>query len=63
LTGKPEGKRSLGRPRCRCEDIIRMDLREMGWEGMEWILNQWQALVNMVTNLWVPQKAGNFLIR
>jgi hypothetical protein len=31
LLGKAEGKRLLGRPRCRCEDGIRMDLREIGW--------------------------------
>jgi hypothetical protein len=31
LVGKPEGKRSLGRPRRRWEDGIRMDLREIGW--------------------------------
>jgi hypothetical protein len=31
LVGKPEGKRPLGRPGRRCEDGIRMDLREMGW--------------------------------
>jgi hypothetical protein len=32
---KPEGKRSLVRPRCRWEDNIRMDLREIGWEGVD----------------------------
>jgi hypothetical protein len=32
LMGKPEGKRSLGRPRCRGEDNIKMDLQEVGWE-------------------------------
>jgi len=36
FSGKPEGKRSLGRPRHRC-DIVKMDLKEMGWEGMNWI--------------------------
>jgi hypothetical protein len=35
--GKPEGKRPLGRPRRRWEDEIRMDLREIGWGGMDWI--------------------------
>jgi hypothetical protein len=34
--GKPKGKRPLGRPRCRWEDGIRTDLREMGWGGVEW---------------------------
>jgi hypothetical protein len=33
LVGKPEGKRSLGRPRRRWEDGIKMDLREIGWGG------------------------------
>jgi hypothetical protein len=33
LVGKPEGKRTLGRPRLRWEDNIRMDLGEIGWEG------------------------------
>jgi hypothetical protein len=37
LVGKPEGKRPLGRPRRRWEDNIRMDFREMGWGGMDWI--------------------------
>jgi hypothetical protein len=35
--GKPEEKRSLGRPRRKCEDNIKMDLREIGWGGMDWI--------------------------
>jgi hypothetical protein len=34
LVGKPEGKRPLGRPRGRCVDNIKMDLREIGWDGM-----------------------------
>jgi hypothetical protein len=36
LVGNPEGKRPLGRPRCRRVDNIRIDLREIGWDGMEW---------------------------
>jgi hypothetical protein len=49
--GKPGGKRSLGRPRRRWEDNIRMNLREIGWGGMDWIVlaqdrDQWRALVN-----------------
>jgi hypothetical protein len=56
---KPEGKRPLGRPRRRWEDNIKMDLRQIGWGGMDWIRpaqnrDQWSALVNTVTNLWVP---------
>jgi hypothetical protein len=56
LVGKPEGKRPLGRFRCRWEDNIRMDLREIGWGGIGWIDlaqdgDQWRAPVNKVMNL------------
>jgi hypothetical protein len=59
LVGKPEGRRSLGRPRRRWEDNIKMDLREVGWGGMDWInlaqdRDGWRALVNAVMNLRVP---------
>jgi hypothetical protein len=59
LVGKPEGKRPLGRPRCRWVDSFKMDLREMGWVGMDWIdlaqdRDHWRALVNRVLNLRVP---------
>jgi len=37
LVGKPEGKRSLGRPRHRWEDNIGIDFREIGWEGVDWM--------------------------
>jgi hypothetical protein len=37
LVGKPEGKRTLGRPRRRCEDNIRMNLQEVGCGCMNWI--------------------------
>jgi hypothetical protein len=37
LVGRPEGKRPLGRPRCRWEDNIKMDLREIGIDGVNWI--------------------------
>jgi hypothetical protein len=37
LVGKPEGKRPLGRPRRRWMDNIKIDLREIGWDGMDWI--------------------------
>jgi hypothetical protein len=58
LVGKPEGKRPLGRPRSRWVDNIKMDLREIGWDGVDWIdlvrdRDQWRALVNTVMNLWV----------
>ena len=66
LVGKPEGKRPLVRPRHRWEDNIKMDLQEVGCEGMDWIKlaedrDRWQALVNGEMNLWVPYNAGNFL--
>jgi hypothetical protein len=56
LVGIPEGKRPLGRPRCIWEDNIRMDLREIGWEGVDWIhlaqdSDHWWAVVNTVMNL------------
>jgi hypothetical protein len=35
LVGKPEGKRPLGRPRPRWEDIIKMDLGEVGWRDVD----------------------------
>jgi hypothetical protein len=54
LTGKPEGKRPLGRPRRRWEDNIRMDLRKIGWEDVERIhVLQDRALVNSAMNLQV----------
>jgi hypothetical protein len=37
LVGKPEGNKPLGRPRCRRMDNIKIDLREIGWDGMDWI--------------------------
>ena len=54
--GKPEGKRSLGRPRRRWEDNINMGLQEVGCGGMDWIevaqeRDSWRALVNAVMNL------------
>jgi hypothetical protein len=56
LIGKPEGKGPLGRPRSRREDNIRMGLREIGWEVVDWIhldknRDQWRAVVNTVMNL------------
>jgi hypothetical protein len=66
LVGKPESNRPLGRSRRRWEDIIRMDLGEIGWKIVDWIRlaedrNQWRALVNTVMKIMVPQKTGNFL--
>jgi hypothetical protein len=37
MVGKPEGKRPQGRPRRRCVDNIKLDLREIGWDGIDWI--------------------------
>jgi hypothetical protein len=59
LVGRPEGKRPLGRPRHRWEDNIKMDLREIGIGGVNWIQLaqdwvQWWACVNTVMNLRVP---------
>jgi hypothetical protein len=59
LVRKPEGKRPLGRSRRRWVDNIKMDLREIGWDDMDWIdlaqdRDQWRALVNTVMNLRVP---------
>jgi hypothetical protein len=59
VVGEPEGKRPLGRPRRRWVDIIKMGLREIGWDGMDWIdlaqdTDQWMALVNTMMNLRVP---------
>jgi hypothetical protein len=51
LVGKPEGQRPLGRPRRRWKNNIKVDIREIGWGGMDWIdlaqdREQWRALVN-----------------
>ena len=60
MVGKPEGKRALGRPRCRWEDNIKIDLQEVRWwGGMDWndlVQNRdkWQALVIVVMNPQVP---------
>jgi hypothetical protein len=58
FVGRPEGKRAL-RPKCRWEDNIKMDLREIGIDGMNWIrlaqdrVQCW-ALENTVMNFWIP---------
>jgi hypothetical protein len=67
LVGKAERKRPLGRPRCRWEDNIKMNLKEIEWEGMDWMhvaqqWDQWQAFGNTVMNLCVLERVGNFLI-
>jgi hypothetical protein len=57
--GTKEGRRPLGRPRRRWEDNIKMDLREIGFEDVDWIhwaqdRDRWRALVNTVMNLRFP---------
>jgi hypothetical protein len=59
LVERPEGKRPLERPRRRWEDNIKMDLREIGIDGANWIRLaqgrvQWRAFVNTVMNIRVP---------
>jgi hypothetical protein len=59
LEDKHEGRRPLGRPRRRWEDNIKMDLREVGWGGINWInlaqdRDRWRGDVNTVMNLRVP---------
>ena len=53
--GRAEGKSQLGRPRGRWKDNTKIDQREVGWGGMDWIVvdqdkNRWRALVNAVMN-------------
>jgi hypothetical protein len=59
LAEKPEGKRPLGRPRCRWEDNIKIDLQDVRCGGMDWFelaqdMDRWQAVVNTLMNLRVP---------
>jgi hypothetical protein len=59
LVGKPRGNRPSGRPRCRWEDNIKMDLQEVGCWGIDLIelaqdRDRWRALVNAVMDLLVP---------
>jgi hypothetical protein len=59
LVGKPEGNRPLGRPRRTWMDNIKTDLREIEWDGMDWIYvaqdrDQRKALVSAVMNFRVP---------
>jgi hypothetical protein len=59
LDGRPKGKRPLGKPRCRWEDNIKIDLREIEIDRVSWIQLaldrvQWLAFVSMVMNLQAP---------
>ena len=63
LVGKPEGMRPLGRPRRRWEDIIKMDLHEVGGSCGDWMelaqdRDRWRALVSTVRNHRVPKMRG-----
>jgi len=65
LVGKPKGKRPVGKSRRRWEDNIKIDLKELGCVGMDWIelvqdRDRWPALVNAVMNLGVPLNSANF---
>jgi hypothetical protein len=62
LVKNAEGKRPFGRPRRRWQDDIRMDRREIGWEGVEWMhlaedYDQWRAVLNFRFYM----KGGEFL--
>jgi hypothetical protein len=59
LVGEPEGERPFGKPGSRWKDNIRVDLREIGWETVNWVhlaqdKDKWWAVVNTVMNLRVP---------
>ena len=59
LTGKPTGKRPVGRPRRRWEDIIRVDLKEIGFDTRNWVdsaqdRDYWRVFVNAANNFRVP---------
>jgi hypothetical protein len=65
VVGKSEGKRPLGRPRRRWEDIIKMDLQEVGGSYGDWMelaqdRDRWRALMSTVRNLRVPKMRGIF---
>jgi hypothetical protein len=59
LVERPEGGRQIGRPGHRWGDTIKMDLKEVGWGGMDWIAaaqdrDRWCVLVNTVMGFRVP---------
>jgi hypothetical protein len=65
LVGRPEGKKPLGRPRRRWEDNIKMDLREIGIDGVNWIQLaqdrvQWCSCVDTVMTFGFHKKARYF---
>jgi hypothetical protein len=61
LLEKRERKRLLGKPSLRWKDDIRMDIREIGWEDVDWMhlahdWDQWRAVVNTTMNLRIHKK-------
>jgi hypothetical protein len=61
--GKPEGKRPLGRPRYRWVDNIKIDLREIGWDDIDWIdlaqdRDQWRGVLEKL-HIWRLLKKGS----
>jgi hypothetical protein len=63
---KPEGKSTLGKPRYRLEDNIKIGPNGMRWSGMEYVnlsqdSDQWRALLNTIVHFVVPQNIGKFL--
>jgi len=67
LVGKPEGKRPLGRPKLRWEDNIKINLKEVGYGGMDWLelaqdKDRWRVIVNALMNFRGSTKFGEFLL-
>jgi hypothetical protein len=65
LVKKPEGRGPLGRPRLKWIDNINIDLREIGWDGMDWIdlahdRDRWRASVNEVMKFLSRCTIGGF---
>jgi hypothetical protein len=65
LVGKPEAQKPLGRPRRRWLENIKIDLKEIEWDSMDWINlahdgDQWRALVNTVMTFWFHVMLGSF---
>jgi hypothetical protein len=66
LVGNLEGNRQPGRAKSRWEDVVTINLREIGCKGVDWMhmarnRDQWRCLVNTVMNFRVPFKGGEFL--
>jgi hypothetical protein len=66
LVGNPDWKKPLRKPSRRWENNIRMDFREIDWEGVDWMYlaqdrDQWRAVANTIMKLRVPKKAEIFL--